>query len=259
MQTTLYRASGTFAYTNSPADFFQQILNPPDMVSARFDVISFFLLGFLIASFVMRWVWNSLRKDWPRLPEIGYRTALAGMFVWGVAALLILTMISGARELMTPGAWKKVGLTYQLSQEVDAEEARNRIIVDVPSMASRVGRLQEIRRELWSAAEANGGRTPADRKLVKVPVDHWQMPGEMGVEYEYRGDVDLGGEPKWVVLEWAIYSDSPPLELLSDGSIRVHDVLPAAKAEALPEQSSGTPIQPVDADDAINPIESEGQ
>ncbi|MEZ6055732.1 MAG: DUF1559 domain-containing protein [Planctomycetaceae bacterium] len=34
MQTTLYRASGTFAYTNSPADFFQQILNPPDFPTA---------------------------------------------------------------------------------------------------------------------------------------------------------------------------------------------------------------------------------
>jgi hypothetical protein len=32
----------------------------------------------------------------------------------------VLTMISGARE-MTPGAWKKNGLTYQLKRQVGGE------------------------------------------------------------------------------------------------------------------------------------------
>jgi hypothetical protein len=34
--------------------------------------------------------------------------------LWGLLFLLILTMISGARELMTPGAWEKHGSTYEL-------------------------------------------------------------------------------------------------------------------------------------------------
>jgi hypothetical protein len=37
--------------------------------------------------------------------------------LWGLLFLLILTMISGARELMTPGAWEKHGSTYRLKDE----------------------------------------------------------------------------------------------------------------------------------------------
>ena len=29
---------------------------------------------------------------------------------------IVLTMISGARELMTPGAWERNGVTYRLSE-----------------------------------------------------------------------------------------------------------------------------------------------
>jgi hypothetical protein len=37
--------------------------------------------------------------------------------------LLVLTMISGARELMTPGAWEKKGFTYQLVRDRPAKAA----------------------------------------------------------------------------------------------------------------------------------------
>ena len=40
-----------------------------------------------------------------------------GCVVWGSLFVLVLTMISGARELMTPGAWKKDGITYVLEDE----------------------------------------------------------------------------------------------------------------------------------------------
>ncbi|MEX2173364.1 MAG: hypothetical protein WD872_03320 [Pirellulaceae bacterium] len=37
--------------------------------------------------------------------------------LWGLLFVIVLTMISGARELMTPGAWEKQGLTYKLRTE----------------------------------------------------------------------------------------------------------------------------------------------
>ena len=39
---------------------------------------------------------------------------MAAVVLWGLLFMLVLTMISGARELLTPGAWEKKGATYQL-------------------------------------------------------------------------------------------------------------------------------------------------
>ena len=73
----------------------------------RFQTISFFLLLFLLCSWVIKWIWNAARSDFPRLPHLSFRRAMGLVAVWGLLFLLVLTMISGARELMTPGAWKK--------------------------------------------------------------------------------------------------------------------------------------------------------
>jgi hypothetical protein len=43
--------------------------------------------------------------------------AVAGVFLWGLLFIIVLTMISGARELMTPGAWEKQGVTYRLTNQ----------------------------------------------------------------------------------------------------------------------------------------------
>lgn len=37
--------------------------------------------------------------------------------LWGLLFIVVLAMISGARELMTPGAWEKQGATYRLAGE----------------------------------------------------------------------------------------------------------------------------------------------
>ncbi len=36
--------------------------------------------------------------------------------LWGLLFTVVLAMISGARELMTPGAWEKQGATYRLKE-----------------------------------------------------------------------------------------------------------------------------------------------
>ncbi|HXX93053.1 MAG TPA: hypothetical protein VEN81_05435 [Planctomycetota bacterium] len=87
-----------------------------DIARARLDTISFFLVAFLVCAFLVKLLWNYLAKDFPRMPRMTYRKALAATFLWGLVFLLVLTMISGARELLTPGAWKKDGVTYRLSE-----------------------------------------------------------------------------------------------------------------------------------------------
>ena len=84
-----------------------------DLARMRFQTISFFLVVFLVCSWVVRLLWNSARKDFPRLPYLTYRRAITLVALWGLLFLLVLTMISGARELMTPGAWKKDGFHVQ--------------------------------------------------------------------------------------------------------------------------------------------------
>jgi hypothetical protein len=88
-----------------------------DVANARFEAISFFIALLLLVALIVQRLWNSLGKDFQKLPRIGYGRALAGVTLWGLLFLLILTMISGARELMTPGAWEKHGSTYRLKDE----------------------------------------------------------------------------------------------------------------------------------------------
>jgi hypothetical protein len=45
-----------------------------------------------------------------------YARALAAVALWGFVFVIVLTMISGARELLTPGAWEKQGATYKLKE-----------------------------------------------------------------------------------------------------------------------------------------------
>ena len=83
----------------------------------RLQVISFFLLGLLLSALFVKWIWNSLRREFPRLPRISFGKSLLLTIAWGLLFCIVLVMISGARELMTPGAWKKTGATYQLKED----------------------------------------------------------------------------------------------------------------------------------------------
>ena len=85
-----------------------------DLARMRLDAISFFLAMLLVSAWGVQLLWNALAKDFPKLPRMTYRRALIAITLWGFLFVLVLTMISGARELLTPGAWEKNGATYKL-------------------------------------------------------------------------------------------------------------------------------------------------
>lgn len=90
----------------------------------------------------MRWLWNYVARDFAGWPRLTYGKVLAGVVLWGLLFVLVLTMISGARELMTPGAWKKQGFTYKLAEAPDQTSD--------PSPASvRRQHLEQLRQALW--------------------------------------------------------------------------------------------------------------
>src|SRR5580704_16251791 len=59
-----------------------------EAVSRRFQSISFFLLLFLVSSLFVRWIWNALGKDFPRLPRLSYLKSLGLVGLWGMLFLL---------------------------------------------------------------------------------------------------------------------------------------------------------------------------
>ena len=87
-----------------------------ELARMRVEVLSFFLVVFLACAGLIQLLWNGLRKSFLRLPRLSYPKALMLMLLWALLFIVVLTMISGARELMTPGAWEKEGATYRLNE-----------------------------------------------------------------------------------------------------------------------------------------------
>ena len=102
--------------------------------------ISFFVVVLLASAWAVKGLWQHLRKDIRWLPTLTYGRSLSLVVLWGLLFVVVLTMISGARELMTPGAWQKQGWTYRL-----AEPAQH----PMSSRAERREALERLRLALW--------------------------------------------------------------------------------------------------------------
>jgi hypothetical protein len=191
-----------------------------DVAASRLDTISFFLLGYVLCACVIRWLWNRFARDSPALPRLSYRGAFAATAVWGILFLLVLTMISGARELLTPGAWERQGLTYRLDNDrnVATDDAETPAAA-WPSDTERRAALGELRALLWALAAQPAQELPSRENAVAVASALWRQPGPIAAEYGYLGGT-LGDPPRIVAFEQGVYPDSMQLVLLSDGLIR---------------------------------------
>lgn len=168
----------------APAAAGMPSLTLTDIARMRIQTISFFLACLLLSAFAVRAIWNSLRTDFPRMPRLSYGKALGIVTLWGLLFLLVLTMISGARELMTPGAWKKDGLTYTLATTpsppaVPAPEG--------PQSAARQVKLERLRDALRRYADAHNGALPATRSTGDIPDELWRVPDASNMHYIYVG------------------------------------------------------------------------
>src|SRR5262249_16826743 len=125
-----------------------------DVGTMRLETLSFFVLLFFLSSWIIQKLWNGLTCDFPRLPKLSYWRAVSLVAIWGLLFLVVLTMISGARELFTPGAWEKVGFTYKLTESKSESPAPT-------TAAMRREKLDRLRSALWAYAAANGGKLPS--------------------------------------------------------------------------------------------------
>src|SRR5262245_31631514 len=142
----------------------------------RLQAVSFFLVGLFACAFAVRGLWNYVQRDFPRLPRLTFGKALAGVVLWGLALVIVLAMIAGARELMTPGAWQKQGFTYKL--------AAGAVPDAVPAEARRQ-HIEQLRPALLQFAATHAGRFPSRDEMSAIPAELWEVPDAGGLRYRY--------------------------------------------------------------------------
>lgn len=177
-----------------------------DVAAARIDALSFFLVTYLVISWVVKIIWNQLAKSFAALPILKYRQALGVVFVTGLLFYVVLTMISGARELLTPGAWEKQGAGYRLR---DGEQV-------ALTKEERRKALSELKAAIWEFAKTSGGKAPSGPFGGQVAAELWNF-GDGGF-YALVPRVKPGGGREVMVYEPST-AGGRRFVLLADGSI----------------------------------------
>lgn len=177
-----------------------------DVAAARIDALSFFLVTYGVISLVVKGIWNQLAKSFSSLPKLKYREALGVVFVTGLLFYVVLTMISGARELLTPGAWEKQGSGYRLRGEERAALTKD----------ERRKALSELKEAIWDFAKTSGGKAPPVPFGGEVAAGLWNF-GDGGL-YALVPGVKPGGGREVMVYEPSM-AGGRRFVLLADGSI----------------------------------------
>lgn len=199
-------------------------INLTDIAKLRLDAISFFLVGLLLVAWGVQVLWNLLSRDIPKMPKIRYSTSLAGTVLWGLLFMLVLTMISGAKELMTPGAWKKSGLTYTLASASPPNLTDTQTVsVKISLLEQRHARMELLRTMLWAYAAAHEGRFPDSIETSGIAKSLWEQPGTIPATYGYVSGLTVEDIATTLVFEYGVYEDQTQLILYTDGEIAMED------------------------------------
>lgn len=174
-------------------------------IDQRLQALSFFIMALLCCTLGVKWLWNLARHDWPQLPALTFGRSLLFTVIWGLVAIVVLTMISGARELMTPGAWRKQSWTYKLAADSSEPHFRSK---------RRAG-LEQLRLALLQYAALNDGNYPPSRTDLRAD---WNVPAHPGFEFLYRAGVRPSSNGELVIYEPET-GDAERFVLLSNGMI----------------------------------------
>ncbi len=176
-----------------------------DLAQARLEAISFFAAGYLLLAWVVKGLWNVLAGAFSSLPRISYRASLSLMLVSGLLMYVVLTMISGARELMTPGAWEKQGIGYQLRNDPPGSPKGDRLLA-----------MESLKTRLWTFAGGNQGKFPVSIFDPAFPRKNWMHPNGDAF-YCYLPPSEVAGRE---ILVYEPATAGPQrYVLLSDGAI----------------------------------------
>jgi hypothetical protein len=190
----------------SDVETFRQLNNTTVL---RLQTLSFFLVVLLACSVTFCLLWNWLRRDFPNLPRLTFFKACGVVLMWGLLSIVVLTMISGARELMTPGAWVKQGFFYRLASDAGPEEA---------SAAVRRKHLEQLRQALWQDAATHSGSFPSPGQPGGIGAEMWTVPETGGLRYLYVAGRTASDDAAVLVYEPELDSEQR-FVLLTNGDI----------------------------------------
>jgi hypothetical protein len=175
-----------------------------DTARLRLEDISFFLLLLALCSLGIRALWNGFARDFPRLPRLSWGRAAALTALLSLALLLVLSMISGARELLTPQAWRRQGTGYRLNAEASEPQRRQS--------------LEALRVALFAYAREHGGKFPPHDFVPEIPDKLWQSPDGAGTHYIYASGEKAQTGQSMIACEPPAFGDKR-FALLADGQI----------------------------------------
>ncbi len=184
---------GFFFLTVGSAQAGMTVYDLNDVVRLRLEDISFFTLLILVSGLGIRLLWNHVAKGLPVLPQMSYLRALSLTFLLSLMMLLVLSMISGARELLTPGAWRRQGSAYQIN--------------DSASEPLRRQSMESLRAALNNYARDHQGRFPSHDFVPEIPEKIWQSPDSKGTRYIYMGGLSMTDGNKVLACEPVSFGD----------------------------------------------------
>lgn len=190
-----------------------------DLAQMRLEGISFFLGILLLVAYAIKRMWNFFRKDFPNLPELNFKKSLGLVLLWGLAFHLVLSMITGTREIMTPKAWEREGLIYKVKDTIEKDETGNAIVL----AKMRQKKLDTLRTALWGYAQNHKGKFPPDPQVAEIPKETWKVLEQSDLRYRYiKGlKADVGHVP--LVYEPGVYGEHRYV-LFTNGKIQRMDI-----------------------------------
>lgn len=187
--------------STSPAWAGMPVFDLRDVYRLRFEEISFFIFLLLVCSALFQFLWNHATKGFTAVPKLKFRQALSLATLFGLVMLLVLTMISGIREVLTPGAWRRQGTTYRLN-DPSQEPARRRSI-------------EQLRTALFDYARLHQGHFPDYDFAPEIPEKLWESPDQLGTHYIYSGGLTTNDSTVLLAVEPLNFGDSRFMLLVS--------------------------------------------
>jgi hypothetical protein len=164
-----------------------------DIYRLRLQEISFFLVLLVGCAFLLKQLWNHAFKAMPSVPRLGFMQASSVAVLLGLGMLLLLTIISGIREVLTPGAWRHQGTSYRLNDQAQ-EPARRR-------------GLEQLRSALFDYARAHEGRFPPHDFVPEITEKLWEAPDQLGSHYVYSGGLTTNNSGTLLAIEPVNFGD----------------------------------------------------
>lgn len=189
-----------------PAHAGMTVYDLTDVARLRLEDISFFIFLLLLSTLGIRLLWNYFARDFPKLPRLTFFKAFCLTGLLGLGMLLVLVMISGARELMTPGAWNRQGSHYRLNDVGNADERRHAI--------------ESLRSSLLQYAAAHDRKFPPHDYVPEIPARIWEAPDSTSTRYVYIAGLTLDQTNAVLAIEPQNFGDER-LVLFADGKVQL--------------------------------------